>query len=124
MIDNIDTILFKDIDEPGLNTLSVYERRGGYEMLRKALKMEPGEVLDEMLASGVRGRGGARFAIGRKMSFIPKGARGKYLVCNGQASEPGTYKDREPMQKNPHQLSEGIIVGAYCIGANRSFIFI
>ena len=58
MLANIDTILFKDIDEPGLNTREVYERRGGYEMLRKALKMEPSEVLDEMLASGVRGRGG------------------------------------------------------------------
>ena len=77
MIANIDTILFKDIDEPGLNTLDVYSKRGGYEMLKKALKMEPGAVLDEMLASGVRGRGGAGFAMGRKMSFIPKGQMDK-----------------------------------------------
>ena len=124
MIENIDTILFKDIDEPGLNTLDVYKRRGGYEMLRKALTMEPGAVLDEMLASGVRGRGGAGFAMGRKMSFIPKGTMDKYLVCNADESEPGTFKDRELMQKNPHLLIEGIIIGAYCIGANRSFIFI
>src|SRR4051794_34926644 len=123
-MDNIDTILFKDIDEPGLNTLDVYARRGGYEMLRKALKMEPGAVLDEMLASGVRGRGGAGFAMGRKMSFIPQGAMGKYLVCKAGESEPGTFKDRELMQKNPHLLIEGIIIGAYAIGANKSFIYV
>ena len=119
MIANIDTILFKDIDEPGLNTLDVYEQRGGYEMLRKALKMEPDDVLDEMLASGVRGRGGAGFAMGKKMSFIPKGTMDKYLVCNADESEPGTFKDRELMQKNPHLLIEGIIIGAYAIGANK-----
>src|SRR3954451_17319171 len=124
MIENIDTILFKDIDEPGLNTLDVYQRRGGYKMLRKALQMEPAAVLDEMLASGVRGRGGAGFAMGRKMSFIPKGTMDKYLVCNADESEPGTFKDRELMQKNPHLLIEGIIIGAYAIGANKSFIFI
>ena len=106
------------------NTLEVYEKRGGYEMLRKALKMEPQEVLEEMLASNVRGRGGAGFAMGKKMSFIPKGAMDKYLVCNADESEPGTFKDRELMQKNPHQLIEGIIIGAYAIGANKSFIFI
>ncbi len=120
----INSVLFKDIDVPGLNTLSVYEKRGGYSMLRKALQMEPGAVLDEMLASNVRGRGGAGFAMGRKMSFIPKGSMDKYLVCNADESEPGTFKDRELMQKNPHQLIEGIIIGAYAIGANKSFIFI
>src|SRR3954449_10668560 len=121
---DLNTILFKDIDEPNLHTLGVYERRGGYEMLRKALEMEPAQVLDELIASGVRGRGGAGFAMGRKMSFIPKGQMDKYLVCNADESEPGTFKDRELMQKNPHLLIEGIIIGAYCIGANRSFIFI
>jgi NADH-quinone oxidoreductase subunit F len=124
MLDNIDTILFKDIDAPGLHRLDVYQRGGGYEMLRKALQMDPGAVLDEMLASGVRGRGGAGFAMGRKMSFIPKGTMEKYLVCNADESEPGTFKDRELMQKNPHLLIEGIIIGAYCIGASKSFIFI
>jgi NADH-quinone oxidoreductase subunit F len=117
-------ILYKELDEPGLNTLKVYERRGGYEMLRKALKMEPQEVLDEMLASNVRGRGGAGFAMGKKMSFIPKGQMDKYLVCNADESEPGTFKDRELMQKNPHQLIEGMIIAAFAIGANKSFIFI
>src|ERR687886_1767593 len=117
-------VLYKDLDEPGLNTRAVYERRGGYEMLRKALEMEPQQVLEELLASNVRGRGGAGFAMGKKMSFIPKGQMDKYLVCNADESEPGTFKDRELMQKNPHLLIEGIIIGAYAIGANRSFIFI
>jgi NADH-quinone oxidoreductase subunit F len=123
-MEGINTVLFKDIDEPGLNTIEVFQRRGGYEMLRKALQMEPSAVLDEMLASNVRGRGGAGFAMGRKMSFIPKGTMDKYLVCNADESEPGTFKDRELMQKNPHQLIEGIAIGAYCIGASKSFIFI
>jgi NADH-quinone oxidoreductase subunit F len=77
-----------------------------------------------MLDSGVRGRGGAGFAMGKKMSFIPKGSMDKYLVCNADESEPGTFKDRELMQKNPHLLIEGMIIGAYAIGANRTFIFI
>src|ERR687895_1461738 len=117
-------ILFKDLDEPGLNTIDVYQRRGGYSMLRKALQMEPQDVLQQMLDSGVRGRGGAGFAMGKKMSFIPKGTMDKYLVCNADESEPGAFKDRELMQKNPHLLIEGIIIGAYAIGANKSFIFI
>src|SRR5687768_1042696 len=117
-------IFYEHIDEPGLNTLDVYKRRGGYEMLEKALKMTPQEVLDELLASNVRGRGGAGFAMGKKMSFIPKGQMDKYLVCNADESEPGTFKDRELMQKNPHQLIEGIIIGAHAIGANKAFIYI
>ena len=117
-------VLYKDLDEPGLATLKGYQQRGGYEMLRKALKMEPQGVLDELLASNVRGRGGAGFAMGKKMSFIPKGAMDKYLVCNADESEPGTFKDRELMQKNPHQLLEGIVIGAHAIGANKAFIYI
>jgi NADH-quinone oxidoreductase subunit F len=117
-------ILYDNLDEPRLNTRRVYERRGGYEMLRKALDMEPQEVLEELLASNVRGRGGAGFAMGKKMSFIPKGQMDKYLVCNADESEPGTFKDRELMQKNPHQLIEGIIIGAHAIGANKAFIYI
>ena len=117
-------LLFGNIDAPGLATREGYEREGGYEMLRRALQMEPAAVLEQMLASNVRGRGGAGFAMGKKMSFIPKGKMDTYLVCNADESEPGTFKDRELMQKNPHQLIEGIIIGAYAIGANRSFIFI
>ena len=81
-------------------------------------------MLDELLASNVRGRGGAGFAMGRKASFIPKGTMDKYVVCNADESEPGTFKDRELMQKNPHLLIEGILIAAYAIGANKPFIFI
>jgi NADH-quinone oxidoreductase subunit F len=89
------TILFAGIDEPGLNTIDGYRGRGGYESLRKALtQMTPETVLDELLASGLRGRGGAGFPSGKKISFIPKTNVDKYLVCNADESEPGTFKDR------------------------------
>jgi len=118
-------ILFAGIDEPGLHLIEVYRQRGGYEMARKALtQMSPEDVLDELLASGLRGRGGAGFPSGKKISFIPKVAVDKYLVCNADESEPGTFKDRELMQKCPHMLIEGIIIGAYAAGATRSFIYI
>ncbi len=117
-------LLFTDIDEPGLNTLEVYERRGGYESLRKALATTPAEVLEQLKASGLRGRGGAGFAMGTKVSFLPKGTMDKYLVCNADESEPGTFKDRELMQKTPHMLIEGLIIASYAAGANRSFIYI
>ena len=117
-------LLFKDIDEPGLSTLDVYRRRGGYESLRKALAMEPAAVLEQLSASGLRGRGGAGFAMGKKASFLPKGSMDKYLVCNADESEPGTFKDRELMQKNPHLLIEGMLIAAYAGGINRAFIYI
>jgi NADH-quinone oxidoreductase subunit F len=117
-------LLFKDIDEPDLHTLEVYARRGGYEALRKALAMTPAEVLHELELSAIRGRGGAGFAMGKKISFLPKGAMDKYLVCNADESEPGTFKDRELMQKCPHMLVEGMIIAAYAGGITRSFIYI
>src|ERR671936_1870668 len=117
-------LLFKGIDEPGLDTIDVYERRGGYEALRKALAMTPAEVLHELEASAIRGRGGAGFAMGKKVSFLPKGTMDKYLVCNADESEPGTFKDRELMQKSPHMLIEGMIIAAYAVHANRAFIYI
>jgi len=120
----VDKLLFRDIDEPGLNTLEVYERRGGYRSLRKALGMSRDEVLDQLLSSHLRGRGGAGFEMGKKVSFLPKGDMDKYLVCNADESEPGTFKDRELMQKNPHQLIEGIVIAAYAAEATRSFIYI
>jgi NADH-quinone oxidoreductase subunit F len=118
------TLLFADIDEPGLNTREVYERRGGYASLRKALALDPEDVLSELEASGLRGRGGAGFQMGKKISFLPKGSMEKYLVCNADESEPGTFKDRELMQKSPHMLIEGIVIAAYAAGAHRSFIYI
>ena len=117
-------ILFDRIDEPGLNTLDVYQRRGGYDMLRKALTMSPADVLAQIMDSGIRGRGGAGFQMGRKISFLPHGDMVKYLVCNADESEPGTFKDRELMQKCPHALIEGIGIAAYAGGIEKSFIYI
>ena len=117
-------LLLADIDEPGLNTLAVYERRGGYEALRKALAMEPEEVLANLESSGLRGRGGAGFAMGKKVSFLPQGTMDKDVVCNADESEPGTFKDRELMQKTPHMLIEGLIIASYAAGASHSFIYI
>jgi NADH-quinone oxidoreductase subunit F len=118
------TLLFKGIDQPDLHTIDVYERNGGYESLRKALAMTPAEVLHELETSALRGRGGAGFAMGKKVSFLPKGPMDKYLVCNADESEPGAFKDRELMQKSPHMLVEGIIIAAYAGSINRAFIFI
>jgi NADH-quinone oxidoreductase subunit F len=118
------TILFDHIDEPGLNTLEVYERRGGYQALRKALAMSPEDVLSEIMDSGIRGRGGAGFQMGKKVSFLPHGGMEKYLVCNADESEPGTFKDRELMQKSPHMLIEGIVIAAYAGEIARAFIYI
>jgi len=117
-------LLFADIDEPGLSTLAVYERRGGYQALRKALQTTPEAVLEQLKASGIRGRGGAGFAMGTKVSFLPKGGMDKYLVCNADESEPGTFKDRELMQKTPHSLIEGIAIASYAAGTSRTFIYI
>jgi NADH-quinone oxidoreductase subunit F len=118
-------LLFQDIDDPTLTTLDGYRRRGGYgDTLRKALSMPREALVTELEHSGLRGRGGAGFSMGKKASFLPKGAMDKYLVCNADESEPGTFKDRELMTKNPHALIEGIIIAAYAAGANRSFIYI
>ncbi len=117
-------LLFQGIDEPGLNTLPVYELRDGYQSLRRALTMPAEAVLNELLASGLRGRGGAGFAMGKKASFLPKGTMDKFLVCNADESEPGTFKDRELMQKNPHLLIEGIVIAAHAAAINRAFIYI
>ena len=118
-------LLFDGIDEPGLHTLEVYRReRGGYEMLARALEMDSADILAQLQASGLRGRGGAGFAMGTKASFLPKGDMDKYVVCNADESEPGTFKDRELMQKNPHLLIEGVAIAAHAVDANKAFIFI
>src|ERR671933_1540898 len=117
--------LLKDIDDPELSTIGRYEELGGYRAMRKALlDMEPDEVLHELEASGLRGRGGAGFSMGKKASFLPKGSMDKYLCCNADESEPGTFKDRLLMQRNPHRLIEGIIIAAKASGANKAFIYI
>jgi NADH-quinone oxidoreductase subunit F len=117
-------LIFDGIDEPRLNTLAVYERRGGYSALRKALEMPPAAIVEEISASGLRGRGGAGFRMGQKASFLPAGEMAKYLVCNADESEPGTFKDRELMQKSPHMLIEGIVISTFGTGIHTAFIYI
>ncbi|HEY3772076.1 MAG TPA: NADH-quinone oxidoreductase subunit NuoF [Solirubrobacteraceae bacterium] len=117
-------LLFDNIDEPGLNTLEVYRRRGGYESLKNALAMSREDLLATIMDSNIRGRGGAGFPAGRKISFLPKGEMQKYLVCNADESEPGTFKDRELMQKSPHMLVEGIMIAAYAGNISKTFIYI
>ena len=118
-------VLLANIDEPNLHRIEVYERLGGYRPLRKALlEMQPEEVLSELEASGLRGRGGAGFSMGKKAGFMPRGNMDKYLACNADESEPGAFKDRLLMQKNPHLLIEGCIIASIAAGANKGFIFI
>ena len=119
-------ILTEHIGTPGLETLTVYRSKGGYASVEKALKtMQPDEVTEEVKKSGLRGRGGAGFPTGMKWSFIDKkSGKPRYLVCNADESEPGTFKDRYLMSKNPHILIEGMITGSYALGANRSYIYV
>jgi NADH-quinone oxidoreductase subunit F len=118
-------LLFRHVDEAGLAGIDTYRRLGGYRAIEKAYRdMGPEDVLSELEGSGLRGRGGAGFDMGKKASFLPRGDMDKYLCCNADESEPGAFKDRELMQKNPHQLIEGIVIAALAAGANRAFIFI
>jgi NADH-quinone oxidoreductase subunit F len=119
-------VLLAHAEDPALRTLDGYRRlAGGYETLERAYKeMEQDEVLKELEDSGLRGRGGAGFSMGKKASFLPRGDMAKYLCCNADESEPGAFKDRELMQRNPHQLIEGIAIAALAADAGHAFIFI
>jgi NADH-quinone oxidoreductase subunit F len=118
-------LLFKDIDRPGRRTLDGYRAAGGYEGLAALLKKSPDECIEVVKASGLRGRGGAGFPAGVKWGFVPKQtSKPKYLVCNADESEPGTFKDRELMEKDPHLLIEGMILAAYAIQANTGYIYL
>jgi len=119
-------ILLKNIDVPGLADFQVYRKLGGYTAVEKALKtLSPDQVTEEVKKSGLKGRGGAGFPTGMKWSFIDKQSeKAKYLVCNYDESEPGTFKDRHIGKLNPHQLIEGMILGSYALGANAAYIYI
>jgi NADH-quinone oxidoreductase subunit F len=119
-------ILLEHDDIPGIETYAVYRKNGGYRSVEKALKtMSPEQVVEEVQKSGLRGRGGAGFPTGMKWSFLakPEGVP-RYLLCNADESEPGTFKDRYLMEKIPHRLIEGMIVSSYALGSNLSFIYI
>jgi len=119
-------ILLEKIDVPGIETFEVYRREGGYASTEKAIKtMTPDAIVNEVKTSGLRGRGGAGFPTGLKWSFLakPEGVP-RYLVCNADESEPGTFKDRYLMEKIPHLLIEGMITSSFALGANTSYIYI
>jgi NADH-quinone oxidoreductase subunit F len=106
-------------------TLAGFTASGGYEALRKALAMEPSAIGSEQVAAaGLRGRGGAGFPTGTKWSFLPEGSYPRYLVVNGDEGEPSTFKDRMLVERDPHQLLEGIAIAAYSIGCNKAFIYL
>jgi NADH-quinone oxidoreductase subunit F len=120
-------LLFKHIQRENLWTLPVYESLGGYEMWKKILaeKTPPETIIDMIKKSALRGRGGAGFSAGLKWSFMPRSAPGqKYLVCNSDEGEPGTFKDRDIMRYNPHALIEGMAICAYAIGATVGYNYI
>ena len=104
--------------------LEGYKKHGGYQVLQKALKMQPQAIIDEVKASGLRGRGGAGFSTGTKWSFLPKNNEPRYLLCNADEGEPGTFKDRLMMEKAPHQLIEGMIISAFAISSHKGYIYV
>ncbi len=109
---------------PEFKGLAGYKKNGGYVDLVKALKMPPQLIIDEVKASGLRGRGGAGFSTGMKWGFLPKNNEPRYLLCNADEGEPGTFKDRMMMEKAPHQLIEGMIISAFAIGSLKSYIYV
>lgn len=119
-------VLFKHLDVPDIDQIDVYLREGGYKAFERCLKeITPEDVIDIVTKSGLRGRGGAGFPTGKKWAFIPKDPNlKKYLCCNADESEPGTFKDRELMLRNPHQLIEGMAICCHAIGSDRAYIYI
>ncbi len=117
-------LLSEHYADPSFKTLDGYVRKGGYETLKKALKMEPKAIIDVVKASGLRGRGGAGFPTGVKWGFLPDNNEPRYLLCNADEGEPGTFKDRMMMEKAPHQLIEGMIISAFAIKSAKSYIYI
>jgi NADH-quinone oxidoreductase subunit F len=119
-------ILLRNVDKENSHTLPVYKANGGYRALETVLReMTPEQLIEEVKASGLRGRGGAGFPTGMKWGFVPKDSpKPKYLVCNADESEPGTFKDRLLIEKDPHAIIEGTIIAAYAIRSHTAFIYI
>jgi NADH-quinone oxidoreductase subunit F len=106
------------------HTLKVYQETGGYESLKKAMNMSQDEIINEVKGSALRGRGGAGFPTGMKWSFVPRQSpKPKYVVCNADESEPGTFKDRYLLERDPHALIEGMLIAAFALGAQTCYIY-
>ena len=119
----MEKIVLPDIEN--LHLIDVYEKHGGFTAVKKAFSQTTDEIIDQVKKSGLRGRGGAAFSAGLKWSFMPKTTdKPKYLCVNGDESEPGSFKDRQIFEFNPHQLIEGILITCYTIGAKTAYIYI
>lgn len=106
------------------HTLEVYRQHGGYKSLEKAMNMSSDDIIEEVKDSALRGRGGAGFPTGMKWSFVPRDSpKAKYIVCNADESEPGTFKDRYLLERDPHALLEGMLIGAYALGCETCYIY-
>ena len=119
-------LIFKNVDRAGYDpSIDCYLNDGGYQQLRKAIGMVPKDITEEVKKSGLRGRGGAGFPTGMKWTFIPpNNTKPVYLICNGDESEPGTFKDRYILHQDPHQLIEGMVISAFAVGAHVAYIYI
>jgi NADH-quinone oxidoreductase subunit F len=121
----MEPVLTSFVREPRSYSLEVSLRHGAYDGLKKALSMPPAQVIEVVKASGLRGRGGAGFPTGMKWGFVPKDSpKPKYVCCNADESEPGTFKDHVLMERNPHLVLEGVAIACYAIGAHTGYIYI
>ena len=121
----MDPIITKHVREPNAFTLDFYLQHGGYDALKKALTQTPDQIVEMVKASGLRGRGGAGFPTGMKWQFVDKkSGKPRYIACNADESEPGTFKDHVIMERNPHLLIEGCAIACYAIGAKVAYIYI
>jgi NADH-quinone oxidoreductase subunit F len=121
---SFEPVLTANVGFPEARMVRGYRDRGGYRALEAALRLQPEELVDLVKKSGLRGRGGAGFPCGLKWSFVPKGPGRKYIVCNADESEPGTFKDRLLMEHDPHQLIEGCVLAGWAVGAETTYIYI
>ena len=120
-----DPILLRARGLKNSRSFATYRRLGGYSALEKTLSMTPAEVIEEVKSSGIRGRGGAGFPAGVKWGFVPRDTtKPKFMICNADESEPGTFKDRELIRVDPHMVLEGIAIASYAIGASTAYIYI
>lgn len=119
-------VVYKNIDKPGSETLESYQQSGGYQMLRKLVqKGAPSQVIKEIKKSGLRGCGGAGFPTGNKWEFVAQAAGSqKYVICNADEGEPGTFKDRIILEQDPHLLIEGIVIAGFAVGAETGYIYV
>lgn len=118
-------VLLKNIDNPDSADINVYKNSGGYSSLLKALELQPKDIIEEVQKSGLKGRGGAGFPVAMKWSFAAADPKfPKYLLCNADEGEPGTFKDKIILEKNPHLLIEGMIISGYALGAECGYIYL